>query len=186
MQFMTALFGGNGNSVLNAIFALGIVLGLIVLGLWLLKLFTNASASIGQIRKRLMVVESASLDGKRKVVIVRRDNVEHLILTGGPQDVVIESGIAAPEQNAPLRRPRSPQPEPAAAAAQPAPADITAPSTHEGHVPREAVDRLGDLARPAPLRPRPALRHTALLRPVAGDTVIPIAGDRRGENSAGQ
>jgi hypothetical protein len=28
-------------------------------------------------------------------VLVRRDNVEHLIMTGGPVDVVIETGIDA-------------------------------------------------------------------------------------------
>jgi hypothetical protein len=27
------------------------------------------------------------------LVLVRRDNVEHLIMTGGPVDVVIETGI---------------------------------------------------------------------------------------------
>lgn len=43
--------------------------------------------------KRVGVVESASLDGRRRLVLVRRDNVEHLIMTGGPVDVVIETGI---------------------------------------------------------------------------------------------
>jgi flagellar protein FliO/FliZ len=43
--------------------------------------------------KRVGVVETASLDGRRRLVLVRRDNVEHLIMTGGPVDVVIETGI---------------------------------------------------------------------------------------------
>lgn len=43
--------------------------------------------------KRLAVVEHASVDGRRRLVLVRRDNVEHLIMTGGPVDVVIETGI---------------------------------------------------------------------------------------------
>jgi flagellar protein FliO/FliZ len=45
--------------------------------------------------KRLAVVEHASLDGRRRLVLVRRDDVEHLIMTGGPVDVVIETGIGA-------------------------------------------------------------------------------------------
>lgn len=45
---------------------------------------------------RLSVVEHASVDGKRKLVLIRRDDVEHLLLTGGPVDVVIETGIASP------------------------------------------------------------------------------------------
>lgn len=45
---------------------------------------------------RLGVSEQVMVDGRRKLVLVRRDDVEHLILTGGPVDVVIETGIAAP------------------------------------------------------------------------------------------
>jgi hypothetical protein len=44
--------------------------------------------------RRLDVVEHASVDGRRRLILVRRDNVEHLIMTGGPVDVVIETGIA--------------------------------------------------------------------------------------------
>jgi flagellar protein FliO/FliZ len=39
------------------------------------------------------VVETASVDGHRKLILIRRDTVEHLIMTGGPVDVLIESGI---------------------------------------------------------------------------------------------
>ncbi len=45
---------------------------------------------------RLGVSEQVMVDGRRKLVLIRRDDVEHLILTGGPVDVVIETGIAAP------------------------------------------------------------------------------------------
>ena len=44
--------------------------------------------------RRLDVVEHASVDGRRRLVLIRRDNVEHLIMTGGPVDVVIETGIS--------------------------------------------------------------------------------------------
>lgn len=42
---------------------------------------------------RLEVIETARLDGKRSLVLIRRDDVEHLVMTGGPVDVVIETGI---------------------------------------------------------------------------------------------
>lgn len=45
---------------------------------------------------RLGVSEQVMVDSRRKLVLVRRDDVEHLILTGGPVDVVIETGIAPP------------------------------------------------------------------------------------------
>ncbi|MEO0810399.1 MAG: hypothetical protein AAFW82_07150 [Pseudomonadota bacterium] len=43
--------------------------------------------------KRLDVVEQTIIDGRRRLVLIRRDNVEHLIMTGGPVDVVIETNI---------------------------------------------------------------------------------------------
>lgn len=46
--------------------------------------------------KRLSVIEQTSVDSRRKLILVRRDGVEHLIMTGGPVDVVIETGIGAP------------------------------------------------------------------------------------------
>jgi flagellar protein FliO/FliZ len=186
MQFMTSLFGGSAGTLLNAAFALGIVIVLIVLGLWLLKLLSKASERLGRAsEKRLQVVDTAAVDGKRKVMIIRRDNVEHVILTGGPQDLVIESGIAVPEPQ-PMRRPAA-RPAAAAAAKPAEAADIASPVTPDRPVSRDTVDRLRDLARPAPLKPRVALRHTALLRPAgAGEKpVIPMGPELAIDNSAG-
>ncbi len=45
--------------------------------------------------RRLGVVEQTTVDNRRKLLLVRRDGVEHLILVGGPVDVVIETGIGA-------------------------------------------------------------------------------------------
>jgi hypothetical protein len=49
-----------------------------------------------KIDRRLEVVDHANVDSRRKLILVRRDDVEHLIMTGGPVDVVIETGISAP------------------------------------------------------------------------------------------
>ncbi len=43
--------------------------------------------------KRLEVIDQANVDGRRKLLLIRRDGIEHLIMTGGPVDVVIETGI---------------------------------------------------------------------------------------------
>lgn len=45
--------------------------------------------------KRLQVLEQTSVDSRRRLILIRRDNVEHLIMTGGPVDVVVETGIGA-------------------------------------------------------------------------------------------
>ena len=42
---------------------------------------------------RLAVIDAASVDGRRRLVIIRRDNVEHLLMIGGPTDVVVETNI---------------------------------------------------------------------------------------------
>jgi flagellar protein FliO/FliZ len=194
MQFISALLGGTDNSMLNAAFALGIVLVLIVLGVWGLKLLSNAGESLGRGRnRRLAVVESAVVDGKRKVVIIRRDNVEHVIMTGGPADLVIESGVpvVAPEPIARRKRSEPAKPQPKAAAAPAPPPGRAAevapvpPATQRHVVPREAIDRLRDLARPAPLKPRDPLRDTRLLRP-APRPDIPTGPQLRVDNSAGR
>ena len=46
---------------------------------------------------RLGTVEAFDLDRQRQLVIIRRDNVEHLLMIGGPNDVVIESDIIRAE-----------------------------------------------------------------------------------------
>ncbi len=46
---------------------------------------------------RLGVVDAFDLDRNRQLVIIRRDNVEHLLMIGGPNDLVIESEIIRAE-----------------------------------------------------------------------------------------
>lgn len=48
--------------------------------------------------RRLEIMEQSALDGRRRLVLIRRDNIEHLIMTGGPVDVVIETGIGQSQQ----------------------------------------------------------------------------------------
>jgi flagellar protein FliO/FliZ len=78
--------------------ALLFVLGLIGLCAWGAKrlgMTPRVSAGAGRAR-RLAIVEVAAVDAKRRLVLVRRDDREHLLLLGAAQDVVVESGIAAP------------------------------------------------------------------------------------------
>ena len=44
---------------------------------------------------RLRVVESLSLDTRRRAVIIRRDNVEHLLVLGATSETLIETDIRA-------------------------------------------------------------------------------------------
>ena len=42
---------------------------------------------------RLGLVDAFSLDGQRQLVLIRRDNIEHLVMIGGPNDVLVELQI---------------------------------------------------------------------------------------------
>jgi hypothetical protein len=77
-------------------FAFVAVLALIGLAAWLIRRFaTNrlgANTNRGRM-PRLAVIDAAAVDGRRRLVLVRRDNIEHLIMIGGPTDIVVESTI---------------------------------------------------------------------------------------------
>ena len=71
------------------------VVALIALTAWAFKTFFPGRRN-GLMRpreRRLGVVETASVDQKRKLLLIRRDDVEHLIIIGGPVDMVVETGI---------------------------------------------------------------------------------------------
>lgn len=83
--------------------ALLIVLGLIAGIAWLVRRFGWGGKIAPVARKpvgdrRLSVVEACNVDGKRRLVLVRRDGVEHLVmLTANGSAVVVERGIAKSE-----------------------------------------------------------------------------------------
>jgi|TARA_R110001592_G_scaffold187790_1_gene432685 flagellar protein FliO/FliZ len=44
--------------------------------------------------RRLGIVEVTPLDGRRRLILVRRDDTEHLLLVGPTSELLIETGIA--------------------------------------------------------------------------------------------
>jgi flagellar protein FliO/FliZ len=90
------------DSILLAIAAFLFAFALISLVAWAFKAFMltgrgGASYLKGR-ERRLGVIETATVDAHRKLLLIRRDNVEHLIMTGGPVDVVIETRIEGHKQ----------------------------------------------------------------------------------------
>ena len=107
---------------------------------------------------RLGLVDAFSLDGQRQLVLVRRDNIEHLLMIGGPNDVVVESQIirAQPQALGPREKDASlPAVAPAApkqvapVEAQPASAKVSAAPTIS---PLRAVMQTGPTAAQGPAR----------------------------------
>ena len=81
---------------LTFLFAFIAVLALIGVAAWLVRRFANnrlgANTQRGRM-PRLAVIDAAAVDGRRRLVLVRRDNVEHLLMIGGPSDIVVEPNI---------------------------------------------------------------------------------------------
>lgn len=71
---------------------------LLLLGLFYFVMrFLSGQGRLGKWRpgQRIGVVEIAAVDGSRRLVLIRRDSVEHLVLLSGEGDLVIETGIPA-------------------------------------------------------------------------------------------
>ncbi|MBS0248491.1 MAG: FliO/MopB family protein [Proteobacteria bacterium] len=126
--------------------AFAAVLALIAVTAWLVRKFAadrlGGSNTRGR-QPRLAVIDAATVDARRRLVLIRRDNVEHLMMIGGPTDVVVEQNIvrAAPAA------PRAPEPP-----ARPAePASRQAPALDTGF-PLQPVSEAAPLPVPRPYR----------------------------------
>ncbi|MBZ6075424.1 hypothetical protein [Microvirga puerhi] len=96
---MSSLLGIEASRAAQYVIAFAIILVLVALfGLVLRKLTGGRLMLPGHDRgrsrqPRLGVVDIYDLDRQRQLVLLRRDNVEHLLLIGGLNDVVIETNI---------------------------------------------------------------------------------------------
>ncbi len=102
---------------LTFFFAFVAVLALIGVAAWLVRRFASnrlgANTNRGRM-PRLAVIDAAAVDGRRRLVLVRRDNIEHLLMIGGPTDIVVEPNIvrAMPGRDQLPPRPAVASPEP--------------------------------------------------------------------------
>ncbi|NKL13908.1 flagellar biosynthesis protein FliO [Rhizobium leguminosarum bv. viciae] len=110
MTMLDDVVGAYGSRFLLAAGGVGLALLLLIIVLWVIR--SRAPSPFvrgGRNRQpRLQVLDAAAVDARRRLVLVRRDDVEHLIMIGGPSDIVIESRIlpAAAEQPGGASRPQ--------------------------------------------------------------------------------
>jgi hypothetical protein len=150
-----------------AIGGVGIALVVLVLVLIFLKR-RNSPLFIkgGKAREaRLVVLDAAAIDPKRRLVLIRRDEVEHLIMIGGPTDIVIETGITD--------RTRAATP-PERSAAQ---ADIAAPRAAAVPQPESRPTPAVAERRPEPVRPvvAPVPPEKPVVPPIDARASVPLA-----------
>ena len=80
-------------TLLRFALALALVLLLIVALGWVLRRYGPGAATPKRNGRRIGILENAPLDAKRRLVLVRRDDVEHLLLISPTRETVIETGI---------------------------------------------------------------------------------------------
>src|SRR5262245_42857070 len=192
---------GEGQTGLKVFLFVIVVLALLALAFWLVRRFAGGRLGGGATRgrqPRLAVIDQATVDSRRRLVLIRRDNVEHLLIIGGPSDVVVEPNIvraatAVPETGPrrPPAMPRAPFGEDSTRPLQPEPAPPGAPAARkartvdrraEGNVAPAGGWRVeaagGDVARRAPA---PPVRSTAeaTLKSAPAETAQPPAPPRK-------
>lgn len=166
----------NGSPI-TFIVAFIVVLALIGVAAWLVRRFATtrlgANAQRGRM-PRLAVIDAAAVDGRRRLVLVRRDNVEHLLMIGGPTDIVVEPNIVRAAAG------RDQIPQRPSAAEPPRLAPMPDAGSWADEAPRPEV-----LDHPEPQMPEPPPRPA---RPSFADEVrrpAPALTERRGEPALG-
>src|SRR6266571_8108579 len=160
-----------------------VVIALIGAAAWLARRFAGSrlgsNANRGRM-PRLAVIDAAAVDGRRRLVLVRRDNIEHLLMIGGPTDIVVEPNIV----RAMPARDQIPQRPSAAAEAPPRLPPLAESGWNEGDGARPDSRSTGfDQAEPQ--MPEPPPRP---MRPSFADEVrrpMPGLSERRSDPLAG-
>jgi hypothetical protein len=164
------LLGGQGATLLTAIIIVAVALLALVGVFWLIR---NRAASTfirgGKNRQpRLAVLDATAVDTRRRLVLIRRDDVEHLVMIGGPTDIVIESRITRHDdlQATPAAQPRQQRAAPPAAEPVRSARAAAAPTQAAQH-PVERPVRAAEAARPTP----PQAREQPASAPLAAASV---------------
>lgn len=144
-------------AVTYGLIGLAALIGLMIL-YWLFRKLRHGTFISGgrNALPRLAVQDAAPVDSHRRLVLVRRDDVEHLLLIGGNTDIVVEQNIrpggpaqrAAPEpalRERPMADPRQLHPVPQRAAPMPPPARPVQPAA-----PRQEMRMEPPVSTPAP------------------------------------
>lgn len=146
--------------------AILVVLALLAVFVWVLRRVTGSRFTGGRNRQpRLSIMDATAIDQRRRIILIRRDNVEHLILVGGPTDVVVEQNIvrgvpvsASYPRPGGTAEPVTEQKPPAMAMPPIAPANLQTPpmpaSKSAAAAPRPATPQPAPAQRPRPAAPQ--------------------------------
>jgi hypothetical protein len=175
MDVLSPIIGESAAEVVLVVLIVLLVAALIVVITWLLQRIGGRRFGLLGSRSRaprLGVVDAMPIDSRRRLVLVRRDNVEHLLLIGGGADLVIEQAIQRTAATAQRGR------QPAAPGAQRDSLPTAMPAaTPPPPPPRPGTPAAEGPPRPAQAAPRPAPRIPP--PPAIGPTPLPPAPSRQ-------
>lgn len=93
-EYLLQFMGEEAAMGVQFMVALLAVLMLFGVFVWFLRLITGKGRrKVVSQDNRLAILDRTQIDDTRSLVLVRRDEVEHLVMIGGPSDVVVESNI---------------------------------------------------------------------------------------------
>src|SRR3954468_13952778 len=144
--------GIEASPLVNYLIAFVVIFAVLALAALAIRRFTGDRLAMNRQDRnrarqpRLGIVDVYDLDRQRQLILLRRDNVEHLLLIGGPNNVVVETNIVRVAGGPPPPPPRGgaaregiePPPD------RPADAPAARPTVEPPRVPEPAVAaRLG-------------------------------------------
>jgi flagellar protein FliO/FliZ len=98
------------HQLLRLLFAFALVMAMMgLLGLFLRRINERRILPGGK-KRRLSIVETLPIDGRRRLVLLRRDNVEHLVILGTNTETLIERRIESGQDGALPEEPICPTP----------------------------------------------------------------------------
>jgi hypothetical protein len=165
------ILGGQGATLLTAVVIVAVALLALVAVFWLIRARSSSTfIRGGRARQpRLAVLDAAAVDTRRRIVLIRRDDVEHLVMIGGPTDVVIESRIIATGDDAAAPAPAATA-GPESVSQQPPSTTIAEPERAQSPGPRHVAAADQTRAQRAPHQPA-----SVAAAPVAAATAAAVS-----------
>ncbi|MGI9356471.1 MAG: hypothetical protein ACR2PF_15085 [Rhizobiaceae bacterium] len=162
LDTLISIFGASG----GLIAALLLVLVMLIFGYLIYRMINqpNFGSSRRNKQARLAVTDAINFGNKHKLVLLRRDDIEHLILIGGPADIVVESNI---RRNAAVR----PREQQSKDAETPVSAKQSSqPETDKPAAPKPRLQPVANETHPKPTRPQFVPRQGTTEAPKPMDT----------------
>lgn len=168
-----------GEGIATVVIAIIVIAVLVILGYVLLAIVRGLTSGgrLGAGRSaapRVAVLDIVPVDQKRQLVLLRRDEVEHLVLIGGQNDLVVEAGISRIPVRARRVEPSfadtPPPPRPEAAPVVPAVAATPAARPVEAPQPVRSEPR----PTPAQSSPQSPAHSPAQARPAVPEVSSPL------------